>query len=224
MVRYLTAIGCCLALANSALAVDYRVELLNEAAPAAEISAQIAGDLSTAGIRVVRGSSTLCDIWLRKELAGMADFKPTAEVLYPFLPGQLIGVARFARKSSDFRDQDIQPGVYTLRYAQQPVDGAHVGTSPTRDFLLLSHAKKDQTTATLEYKPLTKQSAEAAGSSHPALLSMQRVATEATEFPAIRHNEERDWWIVTMQAQVKIGGGGTRPLVCELVVAGIAAE
>ena len=111
-----------------------------------------------------------------------------------------------------------------MRYAQQPVDGAHVGTSPTRDFLLLTNAKKDQDPAVLDYKPLTKQSAESAGSSHPLLLSLQRVATEATEFPAIRHNEERDWWILAMQAPTKAGGAEGKPLVCELVVAGIATE
>ncbi len=225
MVRYLIAFGCFLALVNSALAVDHRVELLKEAAPASDVSAQIAAELSPTGIRVFRGGAMpLCDIWLRKEVTAIADFKLSTEVLYPFQPGQLIGVLRFSRKGSDFRDQDIQPGVYTLRYAQQPVDGAHVGTSPTRDFLLLSNAKKDQSPATLELKPLTKQSAEAANASHPALLSLQKVGTEAKEFPAIRHNEERDWWIVAMQAQVKTGGDGPHPLVCELVIVGIAAD
>jgi hypothetical protein len=224
MVRYLIIVSCWLLTAISAQAETHRVELLKEPAPAAEISAQIAGELAATGIRVVRGSSTTyCDIWLCKELAGTADFKPTTEVLYPFQPGQLIGVARFARKGSDFRDQDIATGLYTLRYAQQPVDGAHVGTSPTRDFLLLSKAKQDPNTAALDLKSLTKHSAEAAGSTHPALLSMQRVLTEPAEFPAIRHDEERDWWIVAVQAQVK-SGGGVRPLVCELVVAGVAAE
>jgi hypothetical protein len=213
------------AIANSARAVDHQVEVLNEPAPAADLSPQIAGELSPTGVRVVRGgSTTLCDIWLRKELTVSANFKPTTEILYPFQPGQFIGVARFARKSSDFRDQDIQPGVYTIRYAQQPVDGAHVGTSPTRDFLLLSQSTKDLSPKLVDYKPLTKQSAEAAGSSHPALLAMQKVATEATKFPAIRHNAEKDWWIVAFQGPVIAGGDGPKPLVFELVVVGIASE
>jgi hypothetical protein len=52
---------------------------------------------------------------------------------------------------------------------------------------------------------------------------MQRVATQATEFPAMRHDEERDWWIVAFQAPVKLNGS-SKPLLCELVIAGIAAE
>ena len=39
--------------------------------------------------------------------------------------------------TADFRDQGIPAGTYILRYSQQPVDGAHVGTSTTRDFLAL---------------------------------------------------------------------------------------
>lgn len=217
--------GSSLLCADFAWAIDHRTEVLQEAAPAGELSSQIATLLSPTGIRVIRGqSSTLCDIWLRKDLVTLPDFKPTTEILYPFQPGQFIGVARFSRKGSDFRDQDIESGIYTLRYAQQPVDGAHVGTSPTRDFFLLSKAEKDQTPATLEYKPLTKQSAESAGSSHPLLLSLQRVATEKTEFPSIRHDEEKDWWILAIQVPVKAGSGENKPLVCELVIAGIATE
>lgn len=225
MFRSLAALALAIVITDIAVAVDYRVEPLNEPAPTDAIAASIADGLAKTGVRVIRGSATsFCDIWLRKELEIPAEFKPTNEVLYPFQPGQLIGVARYSRKGSDFRDQDIPSGVFTLRYAQQPVDGAHVGTSPTRDFLLLIEAKKDESPAVMEYKSLAKQSAEAAGSSHPALLAMQKVVTEAKEFPAIRHDEERDWWIVAMQAQVKAGSSPPRPLTLELVVVGVAAE
>lgn len=205
---------------NSLLAADYTVEVLKEPAPAGDISAPIAGELASTGVRVKRGSSTLCDIWMRKQILVSSDFKPTNEVQFPFQPGQLIGVARFARKSADFRDQSIQSAVYTLRYAQQPVDGAHVGTSPTRDFLLLSVSKSDSSLAAIEYKPLTKQSAEAAGTAHPALLALKKPAAEPTEAPAIRHDEEHDWWLVALQAPI----GGSKTLPVELVVVGKAAE
>lgn len=216
------ALTCCITV--PALAVDYGVQPLNEPAPMDELAKDIADQLAPNGVRVTRGSSnaTYCDVWLCKTLETESGFKPTAEVAYPFAPGQLIGVARFARKGSDFRDQDINAGVYTLRYAQQPVDGAHVGTSPTRDFLLLVEASKDESAATLEYKQLTGKSAEAAGSSHPALLCLQKASPENKEFPAIRHNEEHDWWIVALQAQAKAEEGTALPI--ELVIVGQAAE
>src|SRR5262245_14902975 len=121
---------------RSAVAADHHVEALAEAAPADAISPDIAALLNTEGVRLVRGSNrAVCDLWLCKEWP-LTTFD-SGELLYPFEPGQLIGVVRYPRKGSDFRDQPIADGVYTLRYAQQPVDGAHVGTSPTRDFLLL---------------------------------------------------------------------------------------
>lgn len=212
-------------IAPAVQAVDYRVEKLDEAPPTDAVSAEVAAELSATGIRVIRGASTkFCDVWFRKAVTVTPNFKPTTEVLYPFRPGDLIGVARFARKAADFRDQEIAPGVYTLRYSQQPVDGAHVGTSPTRDFLLLLSAEHDQTAKILEYKPLTKQSAEAAGSAHPALFPLQKVATSATEFPAIRHDEERDWWIVALHVPTQAGTAAVQPLTVELVIVGVAAE
>lgn len=203
-------------------AVDHKVEPLKDGPPTEGVSPEIGAKLATSGLRVKRGTATLCDIWLCKEWAVSADFKPTTEVLYPFQMGQLIGVVKFARKGNDFRDQDIGAGLYTLRYAQQPVDGNHVGTSPTKDFLLLTKIAKDTSPDAIDFKKLAKQSAEAAGSSHPALLPLQRVAGEA-ELPSIRHDEAHDWWIIRFAGQGK-AGGAAKPLVVELLVAGKAAE
>jgi len=72
-------------------AADYRVEPLDEPAPADEISADIAATLATTGARVIRGTSTtFCDIWLCKQWETQADFKATSALLYPFTPGQLM--------------------------------------------------------------------------------------------------------------------------------------
>lgn len=210
---------CCLAFVSPVIAADYRVEALDEAAPADEISEAIAATLAPTGIRVIRGTKTAyCDIWLCKEWKVQPDFKATAEVLYPFTPGQLIGVARFSRKGADFRDQDVSKGVYTLRYSQQPVDGAHVGTSLIRDFLVVISAEADKKASVLKYEDLVEQSSEAAGSSHPALFSMQRAAD--AKRPSMRHDEERDWWIVGVTGKAK----GDKPLQIECVIVGVAEE
>ena len=200
-------------------AADHRVEMLKEPAPADELAPAIAATLQPEGVKVIRGTSrTVCEIWLCKEWK-LNSFEVGSDLLYPFVPGQLIGVVRFPRRGADFRDQDIDSGVYTLRYAQQPVDGAHVGTSPTRDFLLLVPADKDRSPAILAYTPLTQASAEAAGTTHPALLSLQKLAGEQ----AVRHDEDRDWWIVRLNSTAK-AGEQSRPLGFDLVVAGQAVE
>jgi hypothetical protein len=163
--------GCVLLLfaaARSAVAADeYAVAAIDSGPPADAVSKDIAAELAATGLKVTSGSKTVCEIWLAKSSAAKADFKPSDTVLYPFEPGQLIGVLRFRAKGSDFRDQEIARGTYTLRYGQQPVDGNHVGTSPTRDFLLLVSAKKDTSPKPLDEKTLVQLSAELPARSIP---------------------------------------------------------
>lgn len=209
-------------LTAAVLGDEYQVEALPEPAPADEISAEIAATLAPTGTRVLRDSSReVCDIWLCKSWE-VPKFEPGRDLLYPFQPGQLIGVVRYARRGADFRDQDVGKGVYTLRYAQQPVDGAHVGTSITRDFLLLLPAESDRDPAPPDYRQLTESSAEVAGSSHPALLSLQKVEGDGGPL-TIREDEEKEWWIVRLQGKAQ-SGQMTRDLKLDLVVIGQAAE
>ena len=204
-------------------AAEHRIESLEEPVPTDQISTEIANSLASEGISVFRGSTRrICDIWLCKQWS-VKSFDTGSDTNYPFVPGQLIGVARYVRKGSDFRDQDIGKGVYTLRYAQQPVDGAHVGTSPTRDFLLLAEASKDRSPVVLDYETLTQNSAEAAGSSHPCLLSLQRLNDGSKAIPSIHKLTNNEWWVVRMQSQAKVSGD-TKNLKVDLVVVGHAAE
>jgi hypothetical protein len=203
--------------ARLAIAADHRVEPLAEPVPADAVAPELAALMNTEGVRVIRGTSrAVCDLWICQQWP-VAAFEPTGDVLYPFQPGQLIGVVRYPRKGSDFRDQEISEGVYTLRYGQQPVDGAHVGTSPTRDFLLLIPANEDKSLEPIEYETLTQLSAKVSGTAHPALLSLQRTAGEEP----IRNVEERDWWIVRLNGNAT-SGGETKPLPIDLVVVGQA--
>ena len=99
---------------------EYAVEPIDSAPEAEGVSEEIAELISDQGFRVKKGSSrTVCDIWLCKDLAIDPDFKPTPERLYPFSPGQLIGVVHFGRRGSEFRDQtDFQRLVHaTIRFA-----------------------------------------------------------------------------------------------------------
>jgi hypothetical protein len=205
-------------------AVEHKVEASDTAPPKDALPPAIADLLGGPSFRVVRGASrVVCEVWLCKEWTIAADAKPKGDVLYPFQPGQVIGVVRYPRKASDFRDQVVADGVYTLRYGQQPVDGAHVGTSPIRDFLVLIKAADEQSAEPLEYKTLAKKSAAAAGSNHPLLLSLQRTDA-AVEGPlSIRHNEQAEWWIVHVVGQSKAGEKPAKqPL--DLVVVGHASD
>ncbi len=212
-----------LLLPSAIRAADHRIELLDEAAPVSEVGPKIAELLATTGVKIVRGTSrTVCEIWLCKQWS-VDSLEPAAQFNYPFRQGQLMGAARFPRKGGDFRDQDVEEGVYTLRYAQMPVDGAHVGVSPTRDFLLLVAVDAEKSTDDLDYDTLAELSAEAVGSSHPGLLSMKKVADDGNKAPSIRHDEENDWWLARLAGKVKVGDE-VKDLSIDLVVVGFTEE
>ena len=204
------------------LAADHKVEKIDEPAPKEGISPEIAALLSPTGFKVIRGESrVVCEVWLCKEWP-IKEAKVGGDVLYPFQPGQMMGVARFPRKGIDFREQDIPAGLYTLRYGQQPVDGAHVGTSPTRDFLLLTPADKDKSADIIaDFKALSKASAQTTGASHPAILSLQKLSDQ--EPLTIRHQEDKDWWIVRFTGKTK-AGDKTADQAVEAVFVGHAGE
>jgi len=206
-------------------AEEYAVDRLDQPPPAGEISAAIRDRLAPRAIRIRHGAKrTVCDIWPCKEWLAVAAFKPTDELLYPFRPGALMGVLRFRHRGHDFRDQQIGRGVYTLRYAQQPVDGNHEGTSPTRDFLLIVRADADRSADPMDEKALSKASAAAADSDHPAMLCLQPAEGPAgSAGPTIRHDEDRDWWIVQFQGKARAGDSAVA-LPIALVVVGHADE
>jgi hypothetical protein len=85
------------------------------------------------------------------------------------------------------------------------------------------NAEKDTSAKPMELKALHKASAEAAGSSHPALFGMQEFKITDKAGPAIRHEERHDWWIVTLVGKAS-AGGKTSDLIVDLVVAGVAPE
>ena len=168
-------------------AQEYRVEVTEEAAPAEKLSDEVAALLSTQKVRVIENESrTVCEIWPCQEWPLKSGFSVGEGLMYPFEPGQLIGVVQLKRRGSDFRNQSISRGVYTLRYALQPIDGNHTGTSPTRDFLLMLAADQDRSAAPMEETPLNEASAAVAGSSHPAMLCLQR-PVEGAEVNTLAH-------------------------------------
>ncbi|MCP4192826.1 MAG: hypothetical protein GY768_19610 [Planctomycetaceae bacterium] len=207
------------------VAADYRVETTKAELPTEDLTANIVEQISTDGLRVVRGEKrTVCEIWPMKSWDVMPGFQSTNERLYPFRPGQLIGVLRFRRRGSDFRGQQISRGVYTMRFGTQPVDGNHEGTSPTRDFLLLVRAEDDSSIEPMGVKKLMEFSASAADSNHPAMLCLQRLGDKAdVKDPRMRHDTDRDWWMLRFANDAKVGQKQLS-LPIELVVEGHAEE
>ena len=206
-------------LTQAAVADDYRVAVSQDP-PADLLSAKIAPQIASRGVKVMRGEKrTVCEIWPAKAWPAEPAAKTSSSVLYPFHVGQLMGAIRFKRKSNDFKDQEIASGTYTLRYGHQPVDGNHVGTSDTRDFLVLIPADADLSPDPLAEKDMFKLSAKAAGTKHPAIFPLIKPA--AGPVPAVRHVEDKGWWAVRLAPDNKADAAGG---AIELVIVGKSGE
>ncbi|HWE39536.1 MAG TPA: hypothetical protein VG406_23505 [Isosphaeraceae bacterium] len=201
----------------------YKVEPLKEAAPSS-LAAPLRGLFEASGYRVLSPEGKpFVDLWLRKGVPASArPTGPKGTILFPVLSeGELLGAFRFHAEGRDYRDQTIAPGVYTLRYGLQPENGDHLGTSPYRDFALLIAAAKDKMPASIPKKALEERSAEAAGTSHPAVFMLRQGPDKPPAAPEMVHDDTLDTWgaVVPLPLQVK-GTAGAISLPIQVVVVG----
>ena len=107
----------------------------------------------------------------------------------------------------------------------QPVDGNHVGTSETRDFLLLLPAGEHKDPAKLEMENLYKLSRDAAETTHPAIMPLRAVSPDLEKAPAMVHDEAAELWSVVVKGTTTTGNPEqTESKMIQLVVVGHAAE
>ena len=204
---------------------SYKIEVLAEGPPGV-LAGEFKEALGGSGYRVIddQGKS-YAEFWLRKAVP--ATGKPTGPqgaVLFPVLAaGELLGALRFPGEGHDYRDQTIAKGVYTLRYGLQPVNGDHLGVSTFRDYALLIPASKDKSVASLSQKRSEEQSAESAGTSHPAVLMLLAAPAGAKAEPAMAHDETLNTWgaIVPVNLAVK-GESNPVALPIQLILVGMA--
>ena len=194
--RFFLLFGGALLASSMVLAQDYKLEPIATAAPG--LPAAYAALIETGGYRITGPSGPWCEIWFRKSLPAGA--KPADNAIaFPIAQGALVGILRFPAMGADRRGQTIQPGVYTLRYSNYPVDGSHQGVAPQRDFVLLTPIAGDaDPNATPAFDALVQMSNKASGTPHPAVLSIE--TPSGSTFPAVTKEGDHDWVL-----NVKIG-------------------
>jgi len=188
---------------------SYQVEKLDKAAPSS-VQGEIAGSLEKTGYKILDGSGKpFVEIWLRKEIPASAKpAGPKGPVLFPFLAdGEVLGVLEFASEGHDYRDQPISKGTYVMRYGLQPVNGDHLGVSVFRDYTLLLPASKDRELKRPARKALEERSAEAAGTSHPAVFILGSPSGKAAKsVPSMVQDTEKNLWSVVIPLNIKPKG------------------
>jgi hypothetical protein len=173
--------------------------------------------LEPAGSRVSLADGAYCDIWLR---AGVPSGKTEAQgAVYTSLgESALVGVIALTRATTDFRGQPLKPGVYTLRYGLHPADGNHMGISPIRDFLVMIPIAMDpDPNAQFKFEDLTKMSAKASGTNHPAVLSL--ASADQAAAPSVAPNDHGHF---VFSSKLKTQAGSDMPIA--FVIKGIAEQ
>lgn len=174
----------------------------------------IRNQLEPNGYRVVTPDGPV-DVWFRAQVP--TGKNPEDGAIYDKLVSStFVGVIQFAKDSRDYKGERIPAGIYTLRYQVQPNDGDHLGTAPTRDFLLVMPAESDtDPSATYTFEQMVKLSSRVNGSNkHPTPLNL--VAPESKAFPIV-YKDDEDHTILSVQLKTAAG-----PLPIALVVKGTA--
>ena len=154
---------CLLSAFVSILGAQTKVSSLAEKPPA-DLAPAVASLLQPGGVKAVVGGATL-DIWWVQSIGGDGGWSGVES-------GTLVGAIRVSGAFKEIRGKVVAPGVYTLRYGQQPQNGDHLGISPYRDFLLLSPASADTDPKVLGFDGVVALSKQVIGTSHPASLSI----------------------------------------------------
>ena len=168
-------------------AADFSLE--EAAAPGADaLPSGLTEMLSEKGV-VVKGpdGKTAAEVWGRST-PYEGDPAGGFGIRYDTIPeGALIGVIHFPDGGSDFREQSIPAGWYTMRYSLHPEDGNHMGVAPSRDFVALTPAAEDAEPAKnypfAELVEFTKK----VGNPHPTV--MRLVLPEGDEAPHLWVND-----------------------------------
>jgi hypothetical protein len=165
--------------------------------PPSELAPAVQQVLETNGFKISRGGEAYCEIWFRSHPPASSGPAGRNVTLPSIRQGALVGVIRFDGTGSDRRGQTIPVGLYTLRYGVMPMNGAHEGAAPHRDFLLLVPASDDQDpNSTPGFDALVSLSKKASRTAHPAVLSVWEAASDAPGF-----SRQGDDWVL----QTKLG-------------------
>jgi hypothetical protein len=156
---------------SAAHAASYSIKTAKLSLPR-ELNHAISALLSDNSIQLSDDKGALvATLWPRKELPAKASAEQVRNGLtYRELDETgVLGAIRLEQGMSDYRQQKIKPGVYTIRLGFQPMDGDHMGTAPYPDFGLLVPAHADAKPEPVSAKELQEMSAKASGGSHPAV-------------------------------------------------------
>ncbi len=155
------------------------------------------------GVSVKSGDAAVVSFWMR---AAPFEGEPAGGfgIRFDNIPeGAFLGVLEFPQRGSDFREQAVPPGVYTIRFGLHPEDGNHMGVAASRDFALLAPVDKDLDVAkNYDFDGIVELSADV-GNPHPTVARLE--LPEADEGPNLWENDYENWVLDMPVAGTVIG-------------------
>lgn len=161
------------------------------------------GMVAQEGVAVQSGDAAVVRFWMR---TAPFDGDPASGfgVRFDNIPeGAFLGVVEFPDRGSDFREQAVPPGVYTIRFGLHPEDGNHMGVAPSRDFALLAPVDKDLEVAkNYDFDGAVQLSADV-GNPHPTVARLE--LPEADAGPNLWENDYEHWILDIAVADTFVG-------------------
>jgi hypothetical protein len=184
------------------------------------VAEPLADLLSKTSYAIVEDGKEVLHVWLRDEIpsnGAEGEFVGSETIE----DGTFVGVYEVKEESfTDFRGQDLKPGVYTLRMSSHPQDGNHMGIAATPQFLCLALAEEDKSPEPVDREELMEMSKRAARTGHPAALYAAPVF-EAPKGPgATVHENDANHVLLDVSTKAALAGGKTAVLALSIVFIG----
>ncbi len=198
--RFAMVLGA-LALLPAALAQKYTAE---GGAPLPDSVPEATRELVAAeGVAVMSGDEVVMRFWMRTA-PFEGDPASGFGVRFDNVPeGAFLGVLEFVGQGSDFREQSVPAGVYTLRFGLHPEDGNHMGVAASRDFGLLAPVEKDLEIArNFDFDGIVELSADV-GNPHPTVARLE--LPEGDQGPHLWENDYEHWVLDVAVADTVVG-------------------
>lgn len=172
------------------------------------VSKAIAATLQAEAIEVSDGGEALYDFWFVKSLELKGKPSGPEEALEQIKEMTLLGVAVAHVEQYDYRDDAVRERTYVMRFALQPMDGNHLGTSEYDSFSLFLPAEIDTEVEQWDDPDdMVDASAGETAAEHPIILLMRPVEAEESD-PKVASPAEEEVG-VTVSIPAKAGGEET---------------
>jgi len=174
------------ALVPALSAADLAVSV-SDKEPPKELGDAIRPTLPAKAVQVLDGNKPAFEFWFVKEVPLKSKPASLAKALDALAPATLLGAVSVSSATRDYRDDELPAGVYTIRFALQPQDGNHSGSTDYNYFAVLVPARLDPAPDALTtYKAVVKASAKETSTEHPHVMSLRPATAEAGDQPQIK--------------------------------------